>query len=109
MFEYTLDIGSRMGNYSQKMLKDAHKHSINNKDELADSYLCACFHCCTLFAIEKITEWTDQETGLPTALCPVCGVDAVLGNRSGFPIHEGGFITTMHKHWFRDAKKTKKK
>lgn len=92
-------------NYSKKLLKDAYAASSLNKEELAESYLCACFHCCTLFAIEKITEWTDEGT---TALCPVCKIDAVLGNRSGpFPIHEGGFIRAMHNEWF--DKKTKKK
>lgn len=99
-----------MINYSQRMLKDAHKHSRHNFEELSDSYLCACFHCCTLFAIEKITEWTDKASDDgATALCPVCGIDAVLGNRAGFPIHEGAFVRAMNTHWFQDGKKTKKK
>jgi hypothetical protein len=34
-----------------------------------------------------------------TALCPKCGVDAVIGDKSGLPITTE-FLTTMHGMWF---------
>ena len=35
----------------------------------------------------------------PTALCPYCHIDAVIGDASGFPITEE-FLTEMMRRWF---------
>ena len=34
-----------------------------------------------------------------TAICPHCGVDSVIGEKSGFPITQE-FLKAMHKRWF---------
>lgn len=36
---------------------------------------CGCFHCESFFAPGEIEAWVDD---LSTALCPRCGIDAVL-------------------------------
>ena len=36
---------------------------------------CGCFHCLSTFVADCVTDWVDDGT---TALCPVCGIDAVL-------------------------------
>ena len=34
-----------------------------------------------------------------TAICPRCGIDSVLGDRSGFPI-SAEFLSEMQRYWF---------
>jgi hypothetical protein len=33
------------------------------------------------------------------AFCPYCGIDSVIGSKSGFPITKI-FLEAMHKYWF---------
>jgi hypothetical protein len=50
-----------------------------------------------VFKPKDIQEWTDDEQ---TALCPNCGIDAVIGDNSGYSVAEKGFLTQMHNYWF---------
>lgn len=79
----------------------AHKKSIYHKKEIMSSKQCGCFYCKTIFPPSEIKEWTD--TNKPenehTALCPYCGIDSVIGSKSGYPITVE-FLARMHKHWF---------
>ncbi|MBC7973894.1 MAG: cytoplasmic protein [Myxococcales bacterium] len=67
-----------------------------HRAELEASTRCACFFCFRSFAVSDIKSWTDADT---TALCPSCGVDAVLGNGTTHPISDG-FLRKMHQHYF---------
>ena len=49
-------------------------------------------------------DWVDWigDEGLDkgqTGLCPHCGIDSVIGDRSGFPI-TGEFLAKMKSYWF---------
>ena len=85
---------------SLDLLKQAHRHSIFNRDEIERSEACGCFHCLETFAPSAIEHWTDQgnEKG-ETPLCPHCGIDSVLGSASGVPL-TGPFLSAMHDRWF---------
>jgi hypothetical protein len=61
------------------------KHAANHRAELDDSAQCGCFFCFRMFAASDIKIWIDKEQ---TALCPRCGIDAVIGSASGFKIDE---------------------
>ncbi len=74
----------------------AHKHAADHREEILQSDVCGCFYCRSTFPPTVIREWWDHGT---TAVCPHCGIDAVIGSASGFPITER-FLTTMHRHWF---------
>lgn len=80
--------------------KAAHVHSSIHRDEIEASDLCGCFHCLQTFPPSQIREWTDEPhpPGV-TALCPRCGVDAVIGSASGFPM-TADFLKGMHHYWF---------
>ena len=67
-----------------------------HRAELEASSRCACFFCFRSFATADIKAWIDADT---TALCPGCGVDAVLGNNTTHPISDG-FLRKMHQHYF---------
>lgn len=74
----------------------AHKHSQHNKNEISKSSFCGCFCCCRIFPPEEIKEWIDNND---TAICPHCGVDAVIGNSSGISITKP-FLIDMYQKWF---------
>lgn len=75
----------------------AHIFSINNRPSLANDEKCGCFQCLRIFSPSEITEWIEDEDG--TAICPYCGVDAIIGESSGYPITKE-FLSEMQKHWF---------
>jgi hypothetical protein len=77
-------------------LRAAHRHSSQHREAVLASELCACFYCLAHFAPGEIEEWVDGEQ---TALCPRCGVDAVLGSASPYPL-TSGFLRQMHDFWF---------
>lgn len=85
------------------LLKAAHDRSSLHRAEIMASVICGCFYCSGTFEPGDIGEWVDAAEdgdGLgQTALCPHCGVDAVLGSQSGYPITPE-FLATMHRHWF---------
>lgn len=86
-------------------LEVAHKrHSIFHRDEILASKMCGCFHCLYQFPPAEIVEWTDKRNEVfTTAVCPRCGVDAILGSKSGFPISRD-FLRRMRDRWFDPSK-----
>ncbi|AWN45011.1 cytoplasmic protein [Methylobacterium terrae] len=79
------------------MLGAAHTHSSRHADEVRSSVSCGCFYCLEVFSSNEITHWIADEG---TALCPRCGIDAVIGDLSGFPVGNRVFLQAMHRHWF---------
>lgn len=76
------------------VLRAAHRHSVRHADEVRSSPLCGCFYCLKTFAPDEIAEWIDESA---TALCPRCGIDAVIGEMSGYPIRNAAFLRAMHQ------------
>ena len=79
-------------------LKSAHRHCGEHRAEIEQSEICACFSCCKSFSPSDIDQWIEYGQG--TALCPKCGIDAVIGSASGFPVLNAEFIHAMHEYWF---------
>lgn len=80
----------------EKQFEKAHRYSSRHRKELEKDSRCGCFYCLKIFHPSEIIEWCDNEK---TALCPYCGIDAVIGESSGFPITEP-FLEGMHREWF---------
>ncbi|PWI53063.1 cytoplasmic protein [Rhizobium phaseoli] len=78
-------------------LIQAHKHSANHRGDIEASTYCGCFYCCKVFESAEIAEWADDNR---TALCPRCGIDAVIGDASGFPATAMEFLGEMKRRWF---------
>jgi len=81
---------------------DAHKHSASHRSEILASSTCGCFYCLETFPPAAIVEWVDElEPGDEgqTAICPKCGIDSVLGDKSGYPLNLD-FLKQMHSVWF---------
>lgn len=78
----------------------AHRHCSRHRGELLASERCGCFHSGAIFCPAEIDVWTDEWEGVGrTAICPRCGIDAVIGSESGYPITPA-FMQTMKAHWF---------
>ena len=89
------DVRRRFGD----AVADAHAHSIRHRAEIEASDHCGCFYCMGVFSHAEIAEWIRDEG---TALCPRCGIDAVLGSASGYDISVP-FLKEMHRAWFGSA------
>lgn len=71
-----------------------HRRSVRNRDRVQGR--CGCFNCRSLFDAGQVTRWTDEEQ---TALCPVCGMDAVVPEE-GAPLTQA-MLEQMHRRWFK--------
>jgi hypothetical protein len=82
-------------------VREAHTHSSHHRAEILASTLCGCFYCCATFRPDAIEEWTDSDAaGVgQTALCPKCGIDSVLGDKSQFEVSKE-FLKLMKSFWF---------
>jgi hypothetical protein len=72
-----------------------HRHTRANRMELEASEVCGCIACERIYFPSEIVGWLEDET----AVCPHCGVDAVVGSASGIPIMPG-VLRRAHERWF---------
>jgi len=75
---------------------DAHKYSGHHGQDLLASEKAGCFHCERIFPVGDIQQWTDSKK---TALCPHCGIDAVLPDIRVDISPE--FLAKMNDDWFK--------
>jgi hypothetical protein len=87
---------STAANLAAAPLIAAKTHASRHRAAIEASTRCACFFCFRAFQSSDIKAWIDAET---TALCPGCGIDAVLGDASIASISDG-FLRKMHQHHF---------
>jgi len=66
--------------------------SFRNYDDIQPHTICGCYYCVSVFKGDRITEWADGEE---TALCPNCGIDAVIPEESNID-----FLLEAHHYWF---------
>jgi hypothetical protein len=83
----------------QADLEQLHKKSQRNRAQLAQAAVCGCFYCLSEYPFEQITKWTDNGQ---TAICPVCGIDAVIDFSSATANQE--LLRSMHERWFGRGK-----
>jgi hypothetical protein len=80
----------------------AWRHSSYHRDEIRASERVGCLHYCEVFTPFEIRRWTDKSEAEPegdTAVCPRCGIDAVIGSESGYPVTRP-FLRLMQAQWF---------
>lgn len=85
-------------------LKAAHKASTYNRSALMKDSKCGCFYCLRVFPPSEIKEWcAETKNGEEvTAICPYCGIDAILSESSGYPLSQE-FLGEMRKWWFEQC------
>lgn len=71
-------------------------HASKHRVEVEASERCGCFFCFRQFVPATIKSWIEANQ---TALCPHCGMDAVIG--SAAPYHlDDKFLRRMHGQFF---------
>jgi TPR repeat protein len=66
-------------------LLQLHAHASNNEIEILHSTNCSCFFCRQSYSARSVNDWVNDTRGV-TALCPECGMDAVIGDACGLPL-----------------------
>lgn len=85
--------------YSSQFLEHAHKSCSLHKAEILTGNICGCFYCEQTFEPIEIEEWIEENfANGETAICPKCGIDAVLSSK--FPITDKQFLREMNTLWF---------
>ena len=85
--------------FTQEYLERAHDHVYLNADECNRSTSCRCFYCGYSFPpseIDYVNSWFEPET----ASCPMCQIDAVIGDASGYPVNDGEFVVAASEFFF---------
>ena len=80
---------------TKEEIESAAKHSYNNRDEIENSKMCGCYYCNRTFPASLI-RYDDYIDGGRTALCPLCSIDAVIGDASGVPINKKVLTEISH-------------
>ena len=97
-----------MAKYKLEYLKAAHEHCIWNWEDILESDICGCFYCISTFFPAEIKEICDTNSpNGPTAICPECGIDSVIGSKSGYPVNDLEFLEEMRLYWFGSTKSFK--
>ena len=87
-------------------LESIHKYSSRHRDRVIASSRCGCFYCLEMFAPTEISDWVDgpdpddSMIDGTTALCPRCGIDAVLPDGIPGVSLDSALLKAMHTHWF---------
>lgn len=89
-----------MPNIDDAMLEAAHRHSYRNRALISAGGVCGCFYCRRTFDASRVQQFVDDGQ---TALCPYCGVDAVL-SATVDPI-DANFLRQMHRRFFEHQAK----
>ena len=81
-------------------LKAVYSNSIRNEESILNSDFCGCFHCISIFpAVDvKSAEFIIEKDGSRTEICPICGIDSVLGDASVEVSAE--LLEEMNEHYF---------
>lgn len=59
-------------------------HTKNNEIEILNSTQAYCLFCRDHFSAREIYDWAMDDEGNNNAICPKCGMDAIVGDASGF-------------------------
>lgn len=87
---------------NDKILCDAaREHASGHRDEIQASGRCGCYFCFHTFPNTQIKVWIDANQ---TALCPACGLDAVIGDASKHRLDDK-FLRQMHTRFFSSTKR----
>lgn len=78
------------------------RRSFKVRAQLEQAHECGCYYCLRIYSPKDIEEWVDANS---TAICPFCGIDAVVPFINVLDYDRENFITKLnrwHKESFRD-------
>lgn len=83
-------------------LRSVHRDCFQNRSNVQRSKVLGCFYCLKTFPPADIKKWIDKES---TALCPHCGIDAVLPDTIDV-LKDASWLElleAMYSYWFSPA------
>ena len=83
---------------TEEQSKLYHSHTIRNRNEINQSEYCHCISCLKSYPSPIVINFIKDGVG-ETALCPYCGIDAVIGDACGLVINQE-ILTSLNKRWF---------
>ena len=92
-----------MKKYSPEYIAQAHQATIFHEEEVLASTVCTCFYCGHQFdpSKEEHPYWLDTTNPKgKTLTCPMCCIDCIIGDASGFPVTDPDFIMACTEKWF---------
>lgn len=90
----------------KSLYEKASYHSFYNYEEVIKSQYAGCYHCKQYFETKLINEeehciaTTPHGTQEPTVFCPFCGIDAIIGDASGYQVTDFKFLNYMNDKAF---------
>jgi len=69
-----------------------------HRERLLASEVAACYYCFAEFVPDAISDWCDGDRQDQTAICPRCGVDAVVGFDGAV---DAAWLKAAHEAGFR--------
>ena len=85
------------------LLYGLHHSTFRNEKQIKNSQTCGCFYCNSIFKPDDVNQWCDNDgRGDPTALCPNCGIDSVIGDACGVKITPS-FLQLMNLQFFGEG------
>ncbi len=79
-----------MTNAIVELASRATSFSIHNRDQIKDDTQCGCYFCLRVCSGAEIAEWVD--IGNDTAICPYCGIDALMPNKTNALLLEAAHV-----------------
>ena len=77
-------------------MKEIHSHTLRNRKEIEASDKCVFISCCEIFNASAVEDFIDEGE---TALCPICGIDAVIGDCTGISM-DTETVNELNKEFF---------
>ena len=93
---YKMKIKKTYSYEKESLFKKIHAYSSHNRNIIEVSDKCHCFYCKSTIKSSEIVEYIDQGE---TAICPKCGIDAIVPDSIDEKIDDD-LICEMHEYWF---------
>jgi hypothetical protein len=90
---------ARKSHWSREECYSAREYAVFNRETIESSAVVGCYCCKSVGVANDIIDYIEEADGRSdTALCGFCGIDAVIGDSTGYPVHEKNFLD--HLHWY---------
>ncbi len=70
-----------MPNLTEEQLQAFYSRIHGNDREILNSDTCSCIFCRQTYSAREISDWIPNPDGTLNAICPICGMDTVIGDK----------------------------
>ncbi len=70
-----------MAKLSEKEMESYYSRTHGNDREILNSDTCSCLFCRQTYSARDVSDWVNDDDGSLSAICPICGMEAVVGDK----------------------------